>query len=54
MKKCNTECEWCWCKVYYAKSGIVTAYCAKTEKLIRNVAKHICNVRRSLFDNLET
>ena len=50
MSKCDINCEYCWCKVFYAKSGIVTAYCAKAKRLHRPPRKRkICrsNARKS-------
>lgn len=44
MSKCDINCEHCWCKVFYVKSGIVTAYCAKVKRPIQNVSEHVCNV----------
>lgn len=53
MNKCDINCEHCWCKVFYAKSGIVTAYCAKAKRQIQNVSKYVCDVQRSLFGGVE-
>lgn len=41
---CYNECEHCWCKVFYPKTGIVTAYCAKAKRPIQNVALHFCDM----------
>ncbi len=53
MNKCDINCEHCWCKVFYAKSGVITAYCAKAKRQIQNVSKHVCNMQRSLFGDVE-
>lgn len=48
MEMCDIECEYCWCKVFYPKTNIVTAYCAIARQLIQNVAKHSCNADKRI------